>query len=128
MKTKIFIMIVFAALMFGLSASHKLGMASQTKFTGCLQSGTESNSYTLSNADGTYDLMPVGGVNLKKEVGHKVEVTGTMTKQGVVSSLGNVQSPISRGKGLQNPFKDVRPGSNSEITVSSIRHISNSCR
>jgi len=50
--------------------------------TGCLQKGTEGNTYTLANVEGTgpktVELVEMAsGVNLAPHVGHKVTITGT---------------------------------------------------
>lgn len=129
MKAKTFIALLFILLASVFSAGQRLGLAlggTQFKVTGCLRSGTESNSYILSNASGTYDLVAESGVSLKNEIGHKVEVIGTLTKENVVSS--NLQSPVEKGS-LRNPFTSKQESSTrKEINVSSIRHISNTCR
>lgn len=62
-------------------AGDKKG-SSVVRATGCLQKGSEANSYVLSNASGggTYELLPAAGVNLAPHVGHKIEVTGSTVK------------------------------------------------
>lgn len=139
MKPKTLLMLFSAALAFALVAGHNLGMAAkagqQTKVTGCLRSGTAPNSYTLTNASGSYDVVPAGKINLRSELGNEVEITGTMTKVGVSSGL---RTPVAPGKGsltrpdkaLQNPFASEgssRAGTGAEIRASSIRRISDTC-
>lgn len=50
--------------------------------TGCLQKGSEANTYTLANAEGngpkTVEIVETAkGVDLAPHVGHKVTITGT---------------------------------------------------
>lgn len=47
--------------------------------SGCLQKGSEANTYTLTNVSGggSYELIGApAGVNLAPHVGHRVEITG----------------------------------------------------
>jgi len=115
------------AFAFGIRAQtgQMQGKSSQepAKFTGCLQSGTEPNTYILKDVkmvqagtdktprqlartESSYMLVPQGKVDLKRHVGHEVEVTGTLSENELSS----------------------QPSSNAEIKVSSIRHISDTCR
>ena len=61
-------------------SQHKKGAAAHT-MTGCLQKGTEANTYVLSNVDkGPKTVEIIGaasGVDLNAHVGHKVTLTGT---------------------------------------------------
>jgi len=72
------------------------GQGKEVSLTGCLQSGTEANTFILKNigeqaaagterpaelakAETEYRLIADANVNLKEHVGHKVEVTGTIS-------------------------------------------------
>lgn len=112
-------------------------MGKSVTFIGCLQSGTEPNSYVLSNAmpsdmsrqatrsegmpsemartENSYRLIPEGKVDLKKHVGHKVEVTGKMAKKSSMTSMSKEQPSEMTGH-LQH-FK-----------VTSVREIAQSCQ
>ncbi len=62
-------------------AAKKPGGGSHS-MTGCLQKGTEANTYTLTNAEGngpkTAEIVSTAkGVDLSAHVGHKVTITGT---------------------------------------------------
>jgi len=60
------------------TAQKKAGGGSHS-MTGCLQKGSEANTYQLTNVEGTGPKI-VGtskGVDLAPHVGHKVTITGT---------------------------------------------------
>src|SRR6267143_4714791 len=59
--------------------NRKGGRAAMT-VTGCLQKGTETSTYMLTNVAGgrSYELIGTpSDVNLAPHVGHKIDVTGT---------------------------------------------------
>jgi hypothetical protein len=65
--------------------------AAATAYTGCVAEGTKKGSYVLNDATATgstdkanYDLK---GGSLKAHVGHKVEVTGAVTKPATGNSV-----------------------------------------
>lgn len=140
MKTKSLLVLLSAALAFGLTAGMNLGMTSEegerARVTGCLRSGTEPNTYILTNDSGSYEIVPTGRVNLRRQVGNEVEVTGTLMETEATSGLRSPVDPekgsLSRpDKSLQNPFaseESSRAGTRSVIRASSIRHISDMCR
>ena len=68
------------------------GASRTTTITGCLAQGDHANEYAIKAEDGkTYGLHS-SGVNLAEHMGHKVEVTGTVTnakeKAGTEASTG----------------------------------------
>jgi len=135
-KAKLIAMLLPLFLAFAFAARTQTGQMQGTssqersqkaKFTGCLQSGTTPESFTLNNvkvaqtrtgktpsrmarAESSYTLLPDSRVNLARHVGHEVEITGSLMNAPTSSS----------GKSDQ--------GQNAEIRVSSIRHISDTCR
>ncbi len=103
------------------------GQGKEVTLTGCLQAGTEPNSFILKNAgvqaaagseakpaelakaDTEYRLTAAANLNLKDHVGHKVELIGMITGQ-----------------------KQDKPGASeaarmSHFNVKSIKHISPTC-
>ncbi len=69
--------------------------AAPATYTGCVAAGTKANSYVLNDATATgstakenYDLK--GGA-LKAHVGHKVEITGTVTKPATGNAVLSVK-------------------------------------
>ena len=57
----------------------KKSSSSAMTVSGCLQKGTEPNTYTLTNVNGSdsYELIGApASVNLAPHVGHRVEITG----------------------------------------------------
>jgi hypothetical protein len=123
------------------SSGHKSHNAKGNRITvtGCLQAGTEPNTYVLNNAMGvirgksgktpsqmartedTYKLVPEGNLDLKSHVGHKVEVTGMEEMMGS-SSAGSMRSESSSSSGAESGMNAP------ELRVSKIRHISDTCQ
>jgi len=130
--------ICLALVVYAQTQRNSMGSASQEEnrsmtLTGCLQAGSEPNTYTLSNVsmsrsrssgapnemartETSYKLIPEGNVNLKDHVGHKVEITGTPAKEE--SSMGTSTSSSGEYSGTS---------SSPELKVSSIRHIAKTC-
>ena len=66
----------------GAKGQKKARAGGAHSMTGCLQKGTEGNTYTLTSVGGTgpktVELVEMAsGVNLAPHVGHKVTITGT---------------------------------------------------
>jgi len=66
----------------GAKGQKKARAGGTHSMTGCLQKGTEGNTYTLTSVEGTgpktVELVQMAsGVNLAPHVGHKVTITGT---------------------------------------------------
>ena len=119
------------------TAPSSSSMGKSVTIIGCLQSGTEPNSYVLSNAmpsdtsqqsqirsertpsemartEDSYTLIPEGRVDLKKHVGHKVEVTGKVAEKSSRTSAQTEQSSEMTG--------------HPHFKVASIREIAQSCQ
>jgi hypothetical protein len=116
--------------------------------TGCLQTGTAADTFTLSNVtqaaaassatgtagtatatasasgspkttDAKYELVAGGNVNLKPHVGHKVEVTGTPAKATAGTSGATTPPPAaSSGTSMAETKK---------ITVTAVKHVAATC-
>lgn len=120
--------------------------SSQITLTGCLQTGTEPNTYVLTNAttssakskhggktgsnqapsemaraESSYILVPESGMDLSKHVGHRVRVTGTIEGQGMTSSSSTGQEQAAAGAQMSQTNM-------ARFDVKSIRHVSNTCQ
>ena len=69
----------------------KMAKAAPAAYTGCVAAGTKPNTFVLNDATATgstdkatYDLK---GGSFKAHVGHKVEITGTVTKPATGDSV-----------------------------------------
>ena len=134
-----------------ISTKASSSTSSQITLTGCLQTGTEPNTYVLTNAitstaknkrgkessnqapsemaraESSYILVPENGVDLSKHVGHRVRVTGTV-EEGSSSSSGMTGSSSS-GQTSSNSMSSQSNQSNmARFDVKSIRHVSNTCQ
>jgi len=116
--------------------------------TGCLQAGSTSDTFTLSNATeasaassptGTsgssttgspgasgssrsasskYELTASGTVDLKPHVGHKVEITGTPDKSAVGTSGSSSSTTTGAGSSAAETKK---------LKVTAVKHLAASC-
>ena len=105
-----------------------------TTFTGCLQTGTEAKTYILDKAApaktgeavGTtgelanatkFDLVAADQVILQEQVGHKVEVTGT-----VAPAMMDAKAMAPGPEGAAKMEKSAP-----QLKVSSIKQVADSC-
>ena len=97
--------------------SAKSGKASTT-VTGCIQKGTESNGYYITDEGGkTWELTPASKVSA--HAGHKVTLTGSTTKA------------TKAAEAKKEPHEKEEAGSNTpagDFKVSSVKMISESCQ
>ena len=73
----------------GQKKGKKGGGAAMT-VSGCLQKGTEANTYMLTNVSsgGSYELIGApASMNLAPHVGHRIEVTGTVAKASKAAKM-----------------------------------------
>ena len=91
--------------------------------TGCLQSGTDPGTFTLTNTtptkgaakgSGTYQLTAASGVDLKAYVGHKVQISGMMEPSKSGTELARTE-PGAASMGAQR------------VEVKSVKEVSASC-
>ena len=131
--------IAFAVAAQAPSAETK-GQGKDVTLSGCLQAGTEPNTFTLKNVtytqaagsettppelakvDTEYRLAAAANVNLKNHVGHKVEVTGMFTGHKTDKPEHAKPAETERDK----PAVTER-ASLSQFKVKSLKHISPSC-
>lgn len=143
MKTKIFAMLMLVVLSLAPAALAQMGSQgsgaqdqSNMTVTGCLQAGTEPDTFMLSNvsmasgesgatpnqmarAESSYMLIPDGNVQLKKHVGEKVQVTGMPSQMGDQSSSSSSSgSSAGSSSGMNQP---------AQFRVSSIKKIGSTC-
>jgi hypothetical protein len=74
--------------------------------TGCLRAGDASDTYVLTASEmkdgttpATYLLVARDAVNLRDNVGNRVQVSGTLTTQQEVSTLTPTTSPKNKATG-----------------------------
>jgi hypothetical protein len=114
-------------------------------YTGCVQTGTETKTYTLNNVvpisrttervgttgetrtTTTYALIPGEKVQFQQFVGHKVEVTGVMVPAG--DSKVETKTKIERENAPDVKVKEKTKTENAlpQFRVISIKHLADSC-
>jgi hypothetical protein len=110
-------------------------------YTGCVQTGTQTRTYTLQNVmpisktetSGTagttttitYALVPEETVELQSHVGHKVEVTGVLIPAGKGDAKIRTRS---KAKGSEQETKtEVERGAMPQLKVVSVKQLAESC-
>jgi len=98
--------------------NRKGGRAAMT-VTGCLQKGTETSTYMLTNVAGgrSYELIGTpSDVNLAPHVGHKIDVTGTAV----------AANRAAKAEGTKGAAKKAERGER-HLQVQSFRMVAASC-
>lgn len=91
--------------------------------TGCLQKGTDPDTYTLTGNDGqTYELRSSASVQLEQHVGHTVTVTGSWTKESASESKKQGSQPEANPAGTQ---KNATSGK--YLKVTDLKMVSETC-
>jgi predicted flavoprotein YhiN len=99
------------------AAAQKNAKKPVISVTGCVQKGTEANTYMLSSGGKSYELIGApAGVNLADHVGHKVTVAGTSVKPKKAAKI--------EGKTGAGANKEI--GENN-LKVKSVKMVSTSC-
>jgi predicted flavoprotein YhiN len=99
------------------AAAQKNAKKPEISVTGCVQKGTEANTYMLSSGGKSYELIGApAGVNLADHVGHKVTVAGTSVKPKKAARI--------EGKTGAGANKEI--GENN-LKVKSVKMVSTSC-
>ncbi len=91
-------------------------------------SGTESSSQSSQSSMGNMGnvtLVAGGSTDLSKHVGHKVQVTGTWASSGAAGTSGMASEP---GSAPSSGSKSGSSASGRELTVKSLKHISETCQ
>jgi hypothetical protein len=123
------------------------GDAKVVTYTGCVQNGTETQSYILEKAvpvsrttrteigtagpttstTTTYMLIPGEKVELQKAVGHKVEVTGVMMPAGDVKSRTETKIEREHAKDTKITEESKTKNAMPQFRVTSVKHLAESC-
>jgi hypothetical protein len=97
-------------------AQDKAG--SEVNATGCLQKGSESGGFYLTDASGKMYELQKSKVNLAEHVGHQVTITGK-----------TVENPESVEAKLADSEKKEASSSNyQDVKVASLKMVSESCK
>ncbi len=101
----------------------RTGPAQQpTSVTGCLEKGTAKDTYTLKSADGKTYTLTSATVKLDQHVGHKVTVTGAPAGMETGALKDTSRAPAPPAKSGEAPM------SSGALTVTTLKHVSNSCK
>jgi len=120
------------------------GPAHAVTYTGCIQNGTETQTYMLDKAvpvsrttsertgtsgvvtttTTTYALVPDQKVELVKHLGHKVEVTGILIPAG---KKVETKTEIEREHGKDTKITEKSKDGNLQFRVTSIKHLAETC-
>jgi hypothetical protein len=128
----------------------KGGDAQMISYTGCVQTGTETRTYVLEQAvpvsrstttqtadaagsatttttSTAYELVPTATVELEKEVGHKVEVTGMLIPGG--DSKSKTKTKIEHEDAPDTTIKQKTKSDDAlpQFRVVSVRALGESC-
>lgn len=101
------------------------------EMTGCLQKGTEANTYTLTNVEGTGPktveiIGEAKGVDLAAHVGHKVTITGTAVSAKAAAKAEEKAEGKSATKGETKKEMKEEAGEH-HMKVSAVKMVSASC-
>jgi hypothetical protein len=139
-------------------AAHAQSAAVQSKaadagktvtFTGCVADGTETKTFILNKivpsgqsttqavgtsgsvstiTSTTFELVPVEKVEIKENVGHRVEVTGMMVPAG--ESKTQVETKVDRDNAPDTKTKEETKTKSDvpQFRVTSIKSLANSCQ
>ena len=124
-------LILMLCLGLGIQAYAKKGKgpkgSKMVTLTGCLQAGTEANTFTLTNVTGTaastgkqYELLEGAKVSLKEHVGHKVQITGTKISAGRAEKMEGAKGPGKKAERAEEKGE-------THIRVTAVNHISPTC-
>ena len=123
------------------------GDAKVVTYTGCVQTGTETESYILEKAvpvsrttrtevgtsgpttstTTTYMLIPGEKIELQKHVGHKVEVTGMMVPAGDVKTRSKTKIEREHADDIKITEKSKMDDAMPHFRVTSVKHLAESC-
>jgi hypothetical protein len=112
-------------------------------YTGCLQTGTETRTFTLdkvvpvtastsvptgtggtiTSTSTSYVLVPGEQVTLQQHVGHKVQVTGIMIPEGETKT----KTKIEREHGADTTIKEKTDSNRPHLRVLSVKELPEPC-
>ena len=117
-------------------------------YTGCVQNGTETQTYILDKAvpvsrttrtevtgtsgptvttTTTYLLIPGEKVELQQQVGHKVEVTGMLIPAGKSETESKTKIDREHGRDVTIEQKSKSNNAMPHFRVVSVKHLTESC-
>ena len=108
-------------------SSEKAAAAKPHTMTGCLEKGTDENTFRLTNVEGTgpktVELHADAKLKLAGHVGHKVAITGTEVdpktlKKGTTGTAGGATGTASAG---------TASAGDHHMRVRSMKHIAEAC-
>ncbi|HEX6465624.1 MAG TPA: hypothetical protein VFZ98_14280 [Vicinamibacterales bacterium] len=99
--------------------------------TGCLEKGTEANTYTLTNVEGngpkTVEIISEAkGVDLSAHVGHKVTITGTAVSEKAAAKIEEKAEGKSTSKAETKKEMKEESGEH-HMKVTAVKMVSSSC-
>ena len=106
------------ALLYGAPQMGTDKAAADQTITGCLQKGTETGGFFLVSDNKHWELYPASGVDLTEHVGHTVTVTGAVAHR----------TATEEKKSQPSEKKEMGKMAHADLTVSSVKHVSDSCK
>jgi hypothetical protein len=111
--------------------AQKKGKGAAHEMTGCLQKGTEANTFTLTNVEGsgpkTVEIVSEAkGVDLAAHVGHKVTITGTTVSAKAAEKAEEKAEGKKATKGETKKEMKEEAGEH-HMKVSAVKMVSASC-
>jgi hypothetical protein len=133
--------------------AEKSKSAQTVTIAGCVREGDTPNSFLLSNVDasalasgatGTAGTPPAGtpatapttttvqlissaDIDLKKHVGHKVEVSGTISPAGAAGTTGMPSKPTTDTTAREAEKEKDKSKPAHKLNVRSVKHVSETC-
>jgi hypothetical protein len=117
-----------------------------TALTGCLEKGTDANSFVLKDAMPaaaakeqskeapksadmrSYHVMTkASSIKLAEHVGHKVTLTGTLDERGGGSTAGTPKTGTAGSAGTAGTAGESKAGAMPHLTVTSMKHLAPTC-
>jgi len=106
------------ALLYGAPQMGSDKAAADQTITGCLQKGSEAGGFFLVSDHKHWELYPATGVDLSEHVGHKVTVTGTVAHR----------TSAQEEKSQASEKKEMGKMAHADLNVSSLKHVSDTCK
>ena len=106
------------ALLYGAPQMGNDKAAGDQTITGCLQKGTETGGFFLVSDNKHWELYPASGVDLTAHVGHTVTVTGALAHR----------TSAEEKKSQPSEKKEMGKMAHADLNVSSLKHVSETCK
>jgi hypothetical protein len=99
-------------------------------YTGCVQSGSEADSYILANviptSDSSYLLVPEKTVMLHEHLGQRVQVTGVMIEAG--HGDAKIETRTKENGSVTKTKEEVKRGPFPQFRVVSVKPLGQACQ